>query len=288
MYGDLSDKNLNQSSSSVSDMHSGAVMGHENLYLLDDSGNIPESSDSESVSSRQIFQLTSIEAQPSGTQSTENPSLPQTTTWRRDAVTRPDRSRTDLKSKYKNLKAASRKRLADEKLEIFLTGGGSKKISATEADALLVANGAVVRPLLNSWDSDAPYEAVTSDKLLSGVNDTRILRDIRGDVEEPENRCQLVTRKDLQNVKSSMGIGTTSISHVVPDELSVKVFVEQMADNILCYKEQNTGHYVLDKTDFMLAFMMPLQRKMLAEFGSDRICIDSTHGQLAMASNFQL
>ncbi|KAG8182892.1 hypothetical protein JTE90_004257 [Oedothorax gibbosus] len=72
------------------------------------------------------------------------------------------RSLNQLKSKYKNLKAASRKRLADEKLEIFLTGGGSKKISATEADALLVANGAVVRPLLNSWDSDAPYEAVTS------------------------------------------------------------------------------------------------------------------------------
>ncbi|KAG8157013.1 hypothetical protein JTE90_000031, partial [Oedothorax gibbosus] len=41
------------------------------------------------------------------------------------------RSLNQLKSKYKNLKAASRKRLADEKLEIFLTGGGSKKISAT-------------------------------------------------------------------------------------------------------------------------------------------------------------
>ncbi|KAG8182634.1 hypothetical protein JTE90_018470 [Oedothorax gibbosus] len=38
-----------------------------------------------------------------------------------------NRTLNQLKLKYKNLKAASRKRLADEKVEIFVTGGGEQK-----------------------------------------------------------------------------------------------------------------------------------------------------------------
>lgn len=40
------------------------------------------------------------------------------------------RDTNQLKLKYKNVKAASRKRLAQEKIETFITGGGRKKILA--------------------------------------------------------------------------------------------------------------------------------------------------------------
>ncbi|KAG8177080.1 hypothetical protein JTE90_015732 [Oedothorax gibbosus] len=58
-----------------------------------------------------------------------------------------------LKLKYKNVKANSRKRLANDKVETFVTGGGRKKILASETDARLKASGAVLRPLENVFDS---------------------------------------------------------------------------------------------------------------------------------------
>lgn len=77
-----------------------------------------------------------------------------------NSVTR--RTTKQLIAKYKNIKAASRKRIADEKLETYITGGGKKKVWASETDARLKASGAVIQRLQNPYDSDALYEVIAT------------------------------------------------------------------------------------------------------------------------------
>lgn len=120
-------------------------------------------------------------------------------------------------------------------------------------------------------------------KLILGVNETRIIRDIRGVVvnDGKEERHHLVTRHDVNNVKIDIGSNVSTRRTIISsDELSVKLWVKAMEHEniILCFKEQNSEHEVLNFNDFFLAFMFPIQLKMLSEFGGDRICIDSTHG----------
>lgn len=64
------------------------------------------------------------------------------------------RTKDLLRLRYKNIKANSRKRIFSEKVEVFATGGGKKKVQASELDARLKATGAIVQPLLNPFDSD--------------------------------------------------------------------------------------------------------------------------------------
>ncbi|KFM75120.1 hypothetical protein X975_17584, partial [Stegodyphus mimosarum] len=55
--------------------------------------------------------------------------------------------------------------------------------------------------------------------------------------------------------------------------------MSQMEFNpVLMYKRQGEKYANVNENDFMLAIMTEFQKKMLIEFGNDRICIDSTHG----------
>ncbi|XP_035225897.1 uncharacterized protein LOC118198347 isoform X4 [Stegodyphus dumicola] len=120
-------------------------------------------------------------------------------------------------------------------------------------------------------------------KLIHGVTSTKILQEIRVPEEELK-RGNLISRKDLSNIKHKFGISNTlSGCHNENDALSVKSWVEGMkekADNVvLFYKEQGMKHDHLNENDFLLIIMTPVQKHMLKVFGcGDRICIDSTHG----------
>lgn len=119
-------------------------------------------------------------------------------------------------------------------------------------------------------------------KLLEGVADRRILKDCRI-INTEEERKNLITSKDLYNIKKQYGISFTSHGTVTENDAeSVHAWVEEMSKSssnpVLLYKRQDTEHKTIAKNDFMLIMMNNFQRNMLKEFGGDRICLDATHG----------
>lgn len=69
-----------------------------------------------------------------------------------------NRTQEQLKLKFKNIKAGSRKHVNQEKLERFKTGGGFAAMLAPTVDDRLAALGEIVQPLHNPFDTDAAYE----------------------------------------------------------------------------------------------------------------------------------
>lgn len=101
------------------------------------------------------------------------------------------------------------------------------------------------------------------------------MKDVRSE-KHWQSRNSLITKKDINNIKV-----TLDESSSLPDEISVNAFLAEFAKKghlVLLYKEQNVQHADLQKNIFFLSFMFSEQIKMFGKFGSDRICIDATHG----------
>ncbi|KAG0428567.1 hypothetical protein HPB47_024461 [Ixodes persulcatus] len=108
----------------------------------------------------------------------------------------------------------------------------------------------------------------------------RILDNIRSSVGCVEPHLLNVRKKDLPNIAVEFNI-------VHPERLdsSDAVNIDPMVwkmcgvpdSPIICYKSQSMGSELGDK-GFMLGIMTPQQQLLLAELGTDKIQIDSTHG----------
>ncbi|XP_054709885.1 myb/SANT-like DNA-binding domain-containing protein 3 [Uloborus diversus] len=70
----------------------------------------------------------------------------------------PPRTALQLKNKWKNMKKESNKRKALEKVEIFRTGGGTKKMLITPIEERVASMGILTEPIECQYDSDFPYE----------------------------------------------------------------------------------------------------------------------------------
>ncbi|XP_035230321.1 myb/SANT-like DNA-binding domain-containing protein 3 [Stegodyphus dumicola] len=73
------------------------------------------------------------------------------------------RTATQLYNCYRNLKRKATKRKAEERIELFRTGGGPAVTNENDnIDETLFAMGAITRPLENVYDSDHLYHMQTS------------------------------------------------------------------------------------------------------------------------------
>lgn len=121
-------------------------------------------------------------------------------------------------------------------------------------------------------------------KLQQGVSMDRIMDDIRETVSKELNREHLISRQDLHNIKKQYNIDGV-IRHQ-NDLISTSAWVEDMKNlkynSVLLFKrqgeEQNDHMDNVSDKDFILCLQTEFQRDMLIKFGSNVICIDSTHG----------
>ncbi|KAH7967557.1 hypothetical protein HPB52_000120 [Rhipicephalus sanguineus] len=118
-----------------------------------------------------------------------------------------------------------------------------------------------------------------------------IMDSVRDGVDGSWNRLHLLTRQDLYNIQRDFNINCDERLHS-DDYTSVLLWVEKMklldGNPVLFFKQQGTTDNatvlqrqdteLLDDDDFMLAMMTNPQKELLEKLGSDRLCVDGTHG----------
>lgn len=96
-----------------------------------------------------------------------------------------------------------------------------------------------------------------------------------------EKEC-LIKKKDIDNIRTSFGISSTDGRRNKSDAISIELWVKEQQQSehsaVLFYKSQGSLHDNFEEKDFCLIFMNQSQQNMLEKFGSNIICIDSTHG----------
>ncbi|XP_035205396.1 uncharacterized protein LOC118180399 [Stegodyphus dumicola] len=132
--------------------------------------------------------------------------------------------------------------------------------------------------------------AIFSGKLNEGIPPQKILDSTRNSIKEDIYREHLLTKKDIHNISNSYCIGNDEQYHPT-DAVSLRIWIEKMKcldDNpVLFVKFQGeAADQHLEISDFCIIIMTNVQKHMLLKFGSDSICIDSTHG--TNAYDFQL
>ncbi|KAL1475663.1 hypothetical protein MTO96_003550 [Rhipicephalus appendiculatus] len=128
-------------------------------------------------------------------------------------------------------------------------------------------------------------------KLREGVSLEAVLDGVRENLEGTFQRLNLLTRQDLYNIMRDNSINNHERLHA-NDYVSVQLWVERMhmeKDNpILFFKHQGQPDRadvldrppdsLLEDKDFMLAIMTVPQQQLFKKLGSDRVCVDGTHG----------
>ncbi|KAL1487943.1 hypothetical protein ABEB36_015326 [Hypothenemus hampei] len=118
--------------------------------------------------------------------------------------------------------------------------------------------------------SKIPFDSIL-DEIYDSVSNNKL------------KRTHLAMKKDLFNIEQCFNLSHSAVRHS-NDAVSVDAFVHQMrtdGDVILFYKPQ--GEILeykpqLKKEDFILILMNTAQAHLLTKYGSDCICLDSTHG----------
>lgn len=94
------------------------------------------------------------------------------------------------------------------------------------------------------------------------------------------SRSDLLTRKDIHNIKTSFQISIQEGVRHHSDATSVDLWIKECegTQQVLFYKKQGDESPQLKKEDFCLIYMNNSQKFMFKKFGSNIISIDSTHG----------
>jgi len=93
-----------------------------------------------------------------------------------------------------------------------------------------------------------------------------------------------MNRQDIVNVCRQYGVSPTSTTGMgsLPNDdiISVETIVNAGKEDgsILFYKPQQSPYFPLQDDDFVLVIQSDYQRAMFEQYGSDRVCMDSTHG----------
>lgn len=116
-------------------------------------------------------------------------------------------------------------------------------------------------------------------QLQSGIQMNKILSDIRNSLNGNFNRIHLINKQDLYNICKEFQI-TDEFTHKYHDSdvVSVECWVNELQESAIFYKKQNSPHPILEEKDFCLIIMTQFQEKTLKRYGSNIICMDSTHG----------
>ncbi|XP_026465873.1 uncharacterized protein LOC113369306 [Ctenocephalides felis] len=121
------------------------------------------------------------------------------------------------------------------------------------------------------------------EQIKAGVDDDFILNNIHEACYNKELplRASMITKKDIWNMKQKVlppyetfrnKNDSTSVTTWVKENQQKKTF------KVLFYKGINTTNYGLGNDDFILVIMTNMQAQTLLEFGTDKICVDGTHG----------
>ena len=125
-------------------------------------------------------------------------------------------------------------------------------------------------------------------KLNDGVSISSILDFVRDNVEAQLGRKELISRQDIHNIRQQYNI--EGIKLHADDAKSVSLWVQSInnhcnsdSDNpILLFKPQGVEPEEclkdLNVDDFLICIQTAFQRDMLTAFGSEVVCMDSTHG----------
>ncbi|XP_050497561.1 uncharacterized protein LOC126878735 [Diabrotica virgifera virgifera] len=122
-------------------------------------------------------------------------------------------------------------------------------------------------------------------KLILGVSSKIALKTVRDSIGGELKRADLITRKDITNIKHSYGIDLKDECRHKDDATSVHLWVTECLQTkpspVLFYKQQGIimdNNPEFKSNDFCLIFMNAVQKKMLVKFGKSVIAIDGTHG----------
>lgn len=120
-------------------------------------------------------------------------------------------------------------------------------------------------------------------KLSQGVSVIRILEDIRSSVTDSFNRTHITTKKDIANIERAFGL--RDVERHPDDATSTALWVKELESRgesspVLLFKQQGMEYKKykhVNREDFILILQTPFQAVLLKKFGSNIICIDSTH-----------
>lgn len=88
---------------------------------------------------------------------------------------------------------------------------------------------------------------VPLEKLLKGESYSKILSDVRRNVEVPENRCDLVTRKDIENIKSKLATYPEYSSQLNSHDLQRSSSPDVIDQNIYTGEDGDSRNELLSK-----------------------------------------
>lgn len=120
-------------------------------------------------------------------------------------------------------------------------------------------------------------------KIAAKIPFNVILDEVRDSITDSSlERLHLLTKKDLYNLEDRFNLHSEAVRHKC-DTISIESWVNEMHNNgcVLFYKAQGTEspeYPHLKIEDFILIIMNDGQKEILKKYGSDAICIDSTHG----------
>lgn len=136
--------------------------------------------------------------------------------------------------------------------------------------------------LQHIWLSKQGRQEIAS-KIQQGVPADKILDDIRQSMPNNLHRHHILDKKDINNIQQAYGL--KDIQRHPNDQQSVLAWIEEWKSSpdtnpILFHKMQGEGSadQPLQEEDFMIVVQSPVQKRMLQQFGSKGVCVDSTHG----------
>ena len=121
-------------------------------------------------------------------------------------------------------------------------------------------------------------------KLSDGVTISTILDSVSNNLDEI-SCAALLCHQDVHNISHQYNI--EGIKLHANDHRSVSLWVDSMGDQannnpILVFKEQGHEQLIdvdyLSKDDLLIGIRTYFQRDMLKKFGTEAVCMDSTHG----------
>ena len=118
-------------------------------------------------------------------------------------------------------------------------------------------------------------------QIMAGMSAQNVLCNI-AETSSPSERIASIRMQDISNISTSYGLKSHEIRHK-DDFISVDLWTRDIKETgfIVLYKpkgEKQDRFTELDEGDFLLGYMSEAQAEILKTFGSNVICIDSTHG----------
>ncbi|XP_072377992.1 uncharacterized protein [Diabrotica undecimpunctata] len=123
---------------------------------------------------------------------------------------------------------------------------------------------------------------IIASKLILGVPAKAILTSTRDMIYKDLKRVDLLTNKDINNIKMSYKVSVKDGYFHHDDATSVDIWVAECKKNennpVIFYKPQGQECIGFENDDFCLIIMNDVQRKTLLDFGNTLVTIDGTHG----------